>query len=334
MPYDPSVMTATADTNTESLLLLEADACRTTAGVMARPDLGVVHVRGDDHESWLNGQVTNDVRKAAEHTSVYALSVNVRGKIQSDLHVVRSSPEQLDLIMPLSARAGVLESFERYIIMEDVELEATTTSHVLALVGPLAQRVAEELDKTSFELRWATAHLIEPSDVLVIGALSEAEALLAKATRVAQSLGGGLVGPESYELARIRQGAPSFPQDFDDATYPQEAGLHHAISFQKGCYLGQEVVCTLEHRGKLSRRLCVLETNGAEPRSLPPRAPLATREGQTVGELRSQVFDPRRGVLRALAYVKRAHATIDATLHAGSATARIVQVVGDETPAP
>ena len=326
-------MTDAPRTNPESLLF-EADACQNAVAVVARPDLSVVHVRGDDHESWLNGQVTNDVRKAAQHTSVYGLSVNVRGKIQSDLYVMRSSPERLDLILPSSSKAGVLESFERYIIMEDVVLEESTTSHVLALVGPHAQRVAEALEKTRPSLQWTAAQLIEPTDVLVIDTQAESDALLADATRLAEELGGGRAHTAGYELARIRRGTPSFPNDFDDTNYPQEAGLYHAVSFQKGCYLGQEVVCTLENRGKLSRRLCLLEASGVEAKELPPRAQLTTTEGQGVGELRSQVFDPRQGLLRAFAYVKRAHTTPDTRLQAGAAVLRVVQVVGDATSAP
>src|SRR5678810_1228786 len=101
---------------TPKTLTDEADALLQHAGVRLREDLVLVHVRGDDRLTWLNGQITADARKAADGSAVYGLAVNVRGKIMADLWVLARGAE-LAVLLPAAALSTVLESFERQIIM-------------------------------------------------------------------------------------------------------------------------------------------------------------------------------------------------------------------------
>ncbi|HTU57433.1 MAG TPA: hypothetical protein VMF89_03350, partial [Polyangiales bacterium] len=113
------------------------------------PELSVVYVRGDDRSSWLNGQITNDVREIPRGQSVHALAVNVRGKILAEL-IVADLGEALVVLVPKSAQSALLESFERFIIMEDVTLDAPPDVSALYVHGADAVSDAVSASLVSF----------------------------------------------------------------------------------------------------------------------------------------------------------------------------------------
>ena len=116
---------------------------------------------------------------------------------------------------------------------------------------------------------------------------------------------------------------PRFGVDFDDKTYPQEASLEKAaVSFDKGCYLGQEVVCMLEMRGHVKRKLVSIVLDGAAPP--PSGAAVADEAGAAVGEVTSAALSPTLGVPVGLAMVKRAQAVAGARVVVGGAHAKVV----------
>jgi folate-binding protein YgfZ len=285
-----------SDPNEEARWLTE------TVGVCARTDRAAVRVWGEEARSWLNGQITNDVRETARGDAVYALAVNVKGRILADLTVLDRGDDFV-LLPPRDRREALLEHLDKYVVMEDVELEPIDEA-VLTAQGPGAPKVADALDAP----RYRTDHLgtserpIGGFDVLVPP--DRAEAALGALTEAAAAAGGGAVSEAGWELARVRLGRPRFGVDFGDAQLPQEAGLKAlALSFDKGCYLGQEVVCMLEDRGQLRRRLVRLEGE-----ALPPVGAGIEAEGKRVGEVTSALEDPADGRVRALGYVKRAFA--------------------------
>ncbi len=242
--------------------------------VRPRPDLVVLSVRGEDARTWLNGQITNDVRAMKAGEAVRALVLNVKGRILADVTVIdRGAPAGLAMVIPRSEQDALRAHFDKYIIMEDVDLVLEESLGVAELHGSADGFPVPWLG-TEVVLR--IAPLPVPADVERI---PEAEA----------------------ELARVRAGRPAFGVDFGPTTYPQEAGLEGAVSFQKGCYLGQEVVCMLENRGQLSRRLARLATDAP----VPVGAKVLDASGAELGTVTSSVAVPEGGGL-ALAYVKRA----------------------------
>jgi tRNA-modifying protein YgfZ len=291
----------------------QANAVAARAGFWLRPDLGVVRVQGDDRLSWLNGQVTNDLRPLENASSVHALAVHVRGKIMADLWVVKAA-EELLVVLPRVAEATLLESFERYIIMEDVTLSPWPTAQVLQLLGPQAQGLpAGGFDFDELGVG-GHAWLAEPAQLEPV---------------VAALRGAGLpeVDERGYELVRLRTGSPRYGRDFGERSYPQEAGLKSLVSFAKGCYLGQEVVCTLENRGRLTRQLAVFTGAGQPPA---PSSSLQGTDSETLGEVTSAVFDADAQKVLALGYVKRAHATPGTTLTAAGTQLTLQRLVGAE----
>jgi folate-binding protein YgfZ len=139
------------------------------------------------------------------------------------------------------------------------------------------------------------------------------------------------ITPAAYELARLRRARPRFGVDFGEQHYPQEAGLKASVSFQKGCYLGQEVVCTLENRGRLTKQLCALR--GTEKAQLVAGSALTTLSGEPVGTITSAAWDPALGANLALGFVKSAYATPSAALLAGTHALTLVQRVGENDAA-
>lgn len=300
----------------------QARALERSAGVRARDDLVLLRVTGDDRLDWLNGQLTNDVREAKDGAGVYALAVNVRGKIMADVWALERGPE-LAVLVPKAALAQVMASFEQQIIMEDVALTPDPELCVISVQGP---RSLELLDGMSLEI--ARCDELGAGGAFALVPASQLEDALRELTQRAARIGGARVGDEGFELARLRAGRPRFGRDFDQRNYPQEAGLKHAaVSFNKGCYLGQEVVCTLENRGRLSRRLMRLEA--AAGALLTEGAELRDSEGHVAGELRSVALDPEAERMMALGYIKAANAVPGELLHANEAALTVRGAAGD-----
>jgi tRNA-modifying protein YgfZ len=266
--------------------------------VVSRPDLAVIVVSGSDRQTWLNGMLTCDLAKAGVGTATYGLAVTQKGRILADVIVVLLENEAR-LVVPASKRESLRELLEKHLIMEDAELSSSDEPVAFAS-GP--------------EWRTVTAPLVVEYDALGQGGAI----LFGKLEGVAT---GDL---EAWEALRVERGVPRFGVDFDDKTYPQEASLEKvAVAVDKGCYLGQEVVCMLELRGHVKRKLVPVVLDAETP---PLRgAPVADEAGEAVGEVTSATTSPTLGKVVALAMVKRARAEPGQRVVIGGCRAEVVQ---------
>ncbi len=295
----------------------QVSALRDGAGLRALDALGALGVRGRDRTKWLNGMITNDVRILPPGRSVYAAVVGLKGKIITDLYV-DAREDELVLVLPLDRVAEVTEHFDRYVVMEDVFVSPRDV-RVVSLQGPRAAEVSASLPHrfVADRLGRGGVDLVIPAD----------DAAAFEALRAFAAAGDAVcVSPEAWEVARIEAGVGALAVDFDASHFVQEAGItSRAVSFQKGCYLGQEMVCRLEMRGQVQRLVAGLVLDGP-----PPAAGDAVLvDGKEVGRVTSacaSVTLPGRSV--ALAMVKHAAAERGApvTVHgvAGVLTARPV----------
>lgn len=230
----------------------EAHKLAETRVLVARaPDLTVLRVSGKDRLSWLSGLLTQDVAKLRAGQGAYSFLCEKKGKILCDLHLfVRAAT--IDLVLPVESVESVTAILEHHLIMEDVEV-AQDARAVFRLYGPSAPRVAEALDGHG----WVGASFRVPVAHVVA---SENEDTFAEALADALRETDGGVAPEGFEdELRVQLGIPRFGKDFGPTHYPQEASLHGlGVSFSKGCYLGQEVLYMLEHRGHAKRKLVSL----------------------------------------------------------------------------
>lgn len=250
------------------------------------PRLGVIEVSGRDRASWLSGLVTCDLARLSPTSAAYGLVLSKVGRILSDACVLM---EGARLLVCVSAAVGdVVEHFERHLVMEDVELrDASADGEVLFVLGSAEVGAALSLGLPDARALWV------PSG--------------ARASSVA-SLGEEL-DATAWEALRLAHGVPAFGVDFDAKTYPQEAALEsRAVSFTKGCYLGQEVVCRLQMRGQVHRLLAPFDVEGPAP----SRGDVVRSGGVEVGVVTSAAIVDGRA--RGLAMLKRAVAERGAEL--------------------
>jgi folate-binding protein YgfZ len=264
-----------------------------TVGVLDLADRGVISVKGDDAHEWLQGQLTNDCEGKSAGESVYGFILTLKGRVLADTWAFFHD-EGVWLDVPESQAEAVMERLDRYIIMEDVDLALERELRWITAQGPASDQVVE----TS----WPASRLGSGGRQWLVAA-SELNVELERATRAATQQDGGWVSADAWRFAHVVWGLPLFGQDFGDWTYPQETGLTTAaVSFNKGCYIGQETVVMLENRGKAPKVLWqwAIETDEAPA----PKTPIE-REGERVGDITSAVVTDD-GVL-ALGFLKRGH---------------------------
>jgi folate-binding protein YgfZ len=301
----------------------QVDAARRSVLALRHADLATLVVTGSDRLSWLNGMLTCDLAKRTPGDAVYGLAVARNGRVLSDaMVVVDDAAATVFVAVPQEAAPTLRAHLDHYLVMEDAEIGPVTEAfEAWALHGPRAADVLAAarpagavggvVDRTGL----GGAFLVVPA-----GNLAQTTAAL---ERSVATLGGAVGDEAGWEALRLERGVPRFGVDFDDKTYPQEASLEKtAVRFDKGCYLGQEVVCMLELRGHVKRKLVPLVLDASQV--LEPGARVTDDAGIAVGEVTSAAPSPTLGKTVALAYVKRAYAEVGKRLVVGGVPAEVV----------
>lgn len=279
-------------------------------------------VLGADRVKFLHGQVTNDVNRLAVGEGCYAALVDAKGKMQSDLNIFRLEDELLLDFEPGYA-ASVKQRLERYVIADVVEVMDVSTQYgLLSVQGPRAAGAidgaglgltlpgrtlgfASRRDETLGEVYLANNPRVgSPGfDLFVpVAALADAANRLLAAVH---ALGGCAAGWTALETARVEACIPRYGADMDETNLAPEVGLDdRAISYTKGCYIGQEVIARIRTYGQVAKRLRRIELPG-EVAELPGRGARLRREGKEVGYVTSAVRSPVTGICTGLAYVRR-----------------------------
>lgn len=259
----------------------------------------VLNVTGEDHAEFLQNQGTADLR-GAPGLCRYSLWLDHRGRIQGDAFVLKLDADSMLLVSYATPALELLAKFDRHIIADDVEIEDLTPQY--ALLSTCAEGIRQALDQTGCG-QPAEGGYSTLQGVYCFAGRRLGAGALDFLVPVAAEMDNGLAGMsrEAAEAARIRAGIPLVPVDTghgDDALNPMEAALTQAVSFAKGCYLGQEVVARAHRLQRGSRRL-VRFTGG--PVALPVPHSLE-HEGNRVGEITSVVKNPDNPV--ALGWLK------------------------------
>ncbi len=277
-----------------------------------------IAVTGSDRVRWLNGMVTNNVRDLATGHGVYAFMLNAQGHIQADLYVFQRG-DSLLVDAEGGLRHKILQLFDRYIIADDVEIaDISDKLSALGLTGPESRGVLERAGIAVPDL--APLQFCPPRCDCACGCLqctvvrgddsagTSYEIWLApdqhKSTWEALVAAGGIaVGSSALELRRIHFGIPRFGVDIRERDLPQETGQMRALSFTKGCYLGQEIVERIRSRGAVHRQFTAFAVEGTLPE---PGAKILAAEKE-VGEITGGAILPLPGGDRivALGYLRR-----------------------------
>jgi folate-binding protein YgfZ len=308
-------MVATAQAAADRLLTEDV-------ALVDRSGRGKLALSGPEARAFLSGQVTNDVESLVPGTGCYAALLTNKGKMLGDLRVIDVGPPTPELWLDTErvALQTLFDTIRRATVGWQTELHKRTLEQaLLSLVGPHAADavggdLAPEHANRHAELGGARVLLIATDvGVDVVCAAQDADA-------VRTALGVPEVPEAAAEVLRVEAGRPRYGLDLDESTIPQEADLNErAVSFTKGCYVGQETVARLHYKGKPNRRLRGVALSAP----VPSGTPLVLGERQ-VGTLGSSVVSPRHGPI-GLAIVRREAAPGD-ELAAGVATATVVEL--------
>ena len=246
-------------------------------------------IRGPDANSFLHGQFTNDLNRP-DGSSTYGLWLNQKGKVLADSFVLRRAADDFLVFSKFSTAAVIRQRLEAYLIADEVTVtDETAAWRAIDLWGPQADLIGRTL---CAEMP-ADGFFGHADRALIFRGRSSREngfTLLCPAVGVAELfrrvLAGGATESDANAAAtaRIAGGLPAVPADIGPSDLPNEGGLDEvAISFTKGCYLGQEVIARLKNLGRVRRRLHVVAGSGATPS---PNSEIF-QDGKRVGEFRS-----------------------------------------------
>ena len=330
------------------------DAARRGAAFADLSARGRIVLKGSDRAAYLQGLLTNDVAALASGEGCYSAWLTPQGRMTADMAVVNLGDELLLDVGP-GVTAMLLDRLREFVFTEDVTVEDRTAAWAaLAVHGPAAARIVADLvrpaeDGTPLgadalgrlpEYRQRPGRFADaPVAVVRSDEIGEVGFVLYAETAAARPLAGALAGAgaaeldaETVALLRLEAGRPAFPDDMDESTIPLEAGIEsRAISHTKGCYVGQEVIVRILHRGqgRVARRLVGLRL---DPDDSPPAggaALLAAERPDTdaVGAVTTARRSPALGRPIALAYVKRELAAPGTKLVASDGARRLSAVV-------
>ena len=330
-----------------------------------RTDRGVIRLTGADRATWLQGLVTNDLLALGPGRRIYSAWLTPQGRMITDLWLI-AAPEALLLDVPAPLSAALATRLDGLVFAEDVQvadLSATVACNLMVGTRVLASDVpATHVPRAEVHGAEASAGILSgmppagaAHGVLVgddtygrpcLVAYGDFEALL-DAHGLTSLRGAPEVGLDTFEVFRIEAGVPRFLADMTEDTIPLEAGIEdRAISFTKGCYVGQEIIVRVTTRGggRVARRLVglMVDAGGAQLDEAPSAdgghaaavpaagAPLHAGE-RVVGHLTSVARSPRFKSVIALGYVHRDFVSPGTRLEVRHAEQQVPAVV---TPLP
>jgi tRNA-modifying protein YgfZ len=275
---------------------------REECGLLER-ERGAIDVLGPDAAEYLQGQVTNDVESLADGEGQYAALLDRKGHMQADLRILRVGEGALLLDTEPQTKDAALRHLTMYSIGRDVQVgDATEERAFVSLVGPRSAEIAGTAPLPEFANE---ATKVAGVDIVAVGTRDGID-LLYPATERERMIGalteaGAVeVSPEAVEIVRVEAGVPRFGAEMDAGTMPAEAAIvEQAVSFTKGCYIGQETVARLHYKGKPNKHLRGLKLSAAAA----PGAALKLGDKE-VGTLGGAVVSPAHGPI-GLAIVRR-----------------------------
>lgn len=339
--------------------LREHAALRESAGVLDLSFRGRLCLTGADRARFLHGQVTNDIKRLQTGQGCYAALVTAKGKMESDLNIYALQDELLLDFEP-GLTAKISGRLEKYIVADDVQIvDVATLYGLLSVQGPKTKPVVEALgifsevppkpfqsakiqDATLGEIYLMQQSRTSRDDANSVSAfdlfvpVDSLGAVADKLIAAAKSVGGCACGWQALEIAQVEAGIPRFGADMDETNIPLECGIEsRAVSYTKGCYIGQEIINRIHTIGHVNRELRGLRL-ADDLKALPARGDKLFKDGKEVGHLTSAVKSPALNKNIALGYVRREANAVGTELtlqtETGETTAVIVELPFKQIP--
>ena len=296
--------------------------------MLDRADRAHIDLRGPDAAEYLQGQVTNDVQARIPGKGCYAAMLNPKGRILADMRILVLSEEELWLDLEAVARDAAVRELKMYKIGRRVDVQDSTAARtIVSLMGPRSRVVLEAAGLVEGPFPEDENAWVRGRDGAVIVATDAGFDLVLELEAAPglqeELLGAGAqrVSAEAAEIDRIERGRPRYGVDMGDENLPGEAGIvERAVSFTKGCYVGQEPVARMFHKGHPNRHLRGLELSAP----VSPGKVLTTGEKE-VGRVSSAGVSAVRGPV-ALAILRREVGPGDELGAGAGVTARVVEL--------
>jgi tRNA-modifying protein YgfZ len=268
---------------------------------------GKIRLTGEDRARLLHAMTTNEVQRLKPGDGCYAFFLNAQGRILGDVNIL-CRPDHFLLDTEPETRAKLYAHLDQFIIADDVTLEdITDQTATIAVEGPLAEDILRKMGAAAPErycgnAEWgsrlvARIDLTGSTGFMIIAPVDErADVISAIAAADAEP-----ANEEAFRTVRLEHGKPRYGEDISERYLTQESNQMQAVSFGKGCYLGQEIVERVRSRAQIHRRLLPLRVDS----SVPPSPGLRFQaNGKDAAEITSAAYSPALGCSAALAYVR------------------------------
>jgi folate-binding protein YgfZ len=302
--------------------LAEHTALRESASVLDLSFRSRICLTGADRVRFLHGQVTNDIKRLKTGEGCYAAITTAKGKMESDLNICVLQDELLLDFEP-GLTENISQRLEKYIVSDDVQIVDVAPHYgLLSVQGPKAEAVVKALgifpdlpakplqsvktsDATLGEIYLVNQTRLRANGFDLFVPTNSLGAVADKLIAAAKSTGGRACGWDAFEIARIEAGIPRFGADMDETNIPLECGIEaHAVSYSKGCYIGQEVINRIHSIGHVNKELRGLRL-ADDLKTLPVKGDKLFHDTKEVGYVNSAIKSPALNANIALGYVRR-----------------------------
>ena len=296
----------------------EYNAVRSAAGLIDFSDRGLLQFTGPDRLSYLQGMLSSDLRALKPFQGQPAAVLNQQGKVLADVMVL-CAMNSFYLTLWADLTDKIVAHLNRYLVADEVEIADRSDEYgTLTIQGPRAEALFRTLVGQAKLPEHSLQHAmvnVEGADICVVRAHHASEtgfdlivpvpslaSIAQKLTENGKQSSAVWVGEEAQNILRVEAGVPRYGIDFTEDNLLLEVGLEHAVSLDKGCYLGQEVVERIRSRGHVNKKLVGLSLEGREPAS---QGDAIVAANTPVGAITSSVCSPALGNAIALGYVHK-----------------------------
>jgi folate-binding protein YgfZ len=295
-------------------------------------------VSGSEATMFLNGLITNDVKNLAQNRWMPAVFPTVQGRLIGVVRVIRGSEPAFLIDTETASHEAVLKTISRFTLAGDFKVaDVTAETALLTLQGQGAGEILQKVFDKSFsdlpengvdEITWLTvpvtiiraSHTPEDGFDLFIDSSRKAEL-----QQALEAAGAQPVGDDTFEILRVEAGIARYGVDMDETNVVPETNLDNAVSYTKGCYVGQEIIIRIKHRGHPAKKLTGLRFETDQ--QIEPGAIIMSKENQEIGRVTSAVVSPRLGSI-GLGYVRYEHIADGTQVVVGDGIEAIVGING------
>lgn len=269
---------------------------------------GRIRVSGSEATMFLNGLITNDVKNLAQNRWMPAVFPTVQGRLIGAVRVIRVGEAEFLIDTEMPSHEAVLKTVSKFTLAGDFKVSDVTSETALLTIQ--GQGAAEILAKQFEQVDLPENGVVQTTGVTIIRASHTGEegfdifidsSRKAELQQALEAAGAQPIGEDTFEILRVEAGIARFGQDMDETNVVPETNLDDAVSYTKGCYVGQEIIVRIKHRGHPAKKLTRLRFETDQ--QVEPGAVIRSTDNQEIGRVTSAVVSPRLGSI-GLGYVR------------------------------